>query len=363
MTIAQDWALIERRQRIMATGMSVHVAVPPTEKERAERAIADCLAWLEEIGRSLTRFDPASDLSQLNQAAGTWYAAPEPLYTVVEQGVAAAEATDGLFHPATLPALEAVGYDRDYDEIARREVGKTVAPTLLSDWREIALDPIRRRIRLPVGARLDLGGIVKGWAADVALERCFSGFENVLINASGDMRARGGAHPHEPWAIGIGDPHAPPDEKDAPATTRNVAVVTLGQGGTATSGATERWWYAGGVAQHHLIDPRTGLPARVWLNTDEPAPEGADLIATATAFAPTTAHAEVAAKVALLRGYPEALERVARAWKSDRGRPRPPYGDVDVALLVVMGSGAVHVSTHLEAWLERYGGGGNLWLS
>jgi hypothetical protein len=52
MTIAQDWALIERRQRIMATGMSVHVAVPPTEKERAERAIADCLAWLEEIGRA-----------------------------------------------------------------------------------------------------------------------------------------------------------------------------------------------------------------------------------------------------------------------------------------------------------------------
>jgi hypothetical protein len=71
----------------------------------------------------------------------------------------------------------------------------------------------------------------------------------------------------------------------------------------------------------------------------------------------------VAAKVALLRGYPEALERVARAWKSDRRRPRPPYSDVDVALLLVMGSGAVHTSTHLERWLERYGGGGNLWLS
>ena len=70
MTAAQEWILVERRQRIMATGMSVHVAVPPAEKERAERAIADCLAWLEEIGRSLTRFDPASELSQLNQAAG-----------------------------------------------------------------------------------------------------------------------------------------------------------------------------------------------------------------------------------------------------------------------------------------------------
>jgi thiamine biosynthesis lipoprotein len=361
MTAAQEWILVERRQRIMATGMSIHVAVPPAEKERAERAIADCLTWLEEIGRSLTRFDPASELSQLNQGAGSWYTASDTLYIVVEQSVAAAEATDGLFHPATLPALEAVGYDRDYDEIARRDIGETATSPPLVDWREITLDPIRRRIRLPVGARLDLGGIVKGWAADVALDRFFADFASVLINASGDMRARGGAQPGELWAVGIGDPHTPPDGVDA--EPRNVAVVTLGQGGTATSGATERWWYAGGVARHHLIDPRTGQPARVWLNTSKPAFEGDDLIATATAFAPTAAHAEVAAKVALLRGYPEAMAYVARGWKSDRQRPRPPYGDVDVALLLVMGSGAVHVSAHLEAWLERYGGGGNLWMS
>jgi hypothetical protein len=188
MTAAQEWILVERRQQIMATGMSVHVAVPPAEKERAEHAIADCLAWLEEIGRSLTRFDPASELSQLNRASGSWHAVSDTLYTVVEQSVAAAEATDGLFHPATLSALEAAGYDRDYDEIAQREIGIRVAPPPLIDWREIALDPVRRRVRLPVGARLDLGGIVKGWAADVALERFFGGFENVLINASGDMR-------------------------------------------------------------------------------------------------------------------------------------------------------------------------------
>jgi thiamine biosynthesis lipoprotein len=361
MTSAQQWILVERRHEIMATGMSVHVAVPPQDKKRAERAITECLAWLEEIGRSLTRFDPASELSQLNQMAGSWHAVSDTLYAVVEQSVAAAEATHGLFHPATLPALEAAGYDRDYDEIAQREIGTRVAPPPLIDWREIALDPIRRRIRLPVGAGLDLGGIVKGWAADTALERFFGSFENTLINASGDMRARGGAQPGEMWAVGIGDPRATPKGDDADG--RTVAVVTLGQGGTATSGATERWWYAGGVARHHLIDPRTGTPARIWLNAGEPSPDDNDLIATATAFAPTAAHAEVAAKVALLRGYPQAMEHVARGWKSDRRRPRPPYGDVDVALLLVMGSGVVHVSAHLEAWLYRYGGGGRLWLS
>jgi thiamine biosynthesis lipoprotein len=360
MTQIQQTTLVERRQRLMATGMSIHVAATQEQRAEAERAIADCLIWLEEVGRSLTRFDAASDLSRLNQAAGNWFAAPEPLYTVVEQSVAAAEATDGLFHPGTLPALEAAGYDRDYDEIAQREIGRMAEPATLADWREIALDPIHRRIRLPEGMRLDLGGIVKGWAADVALERFFPNFENVLINAGGDMRARGGPQPHGAWPIGVGDPLAKIQGDSAP---QHVAVVTLGQGGSATSGATERWWYAGGVARHHLIDPRTGQPARVWLNTGEPTPEDADLIATATAFAPTTAHAEVAAKVALLRGYPAALKQVGRAWKSDRRRLRPAYSDVGVALLLVMGSGAVHTSAHLEIWLERYGGGGNLWLS
>jgi hypothetical protein len=99
------------------------------------------------------------------------------------------------------------------------------------------------------------------------------------------------------------------------------------------------------------------------LNTGEASPDDDDLIATATAFAPTTAHAEVAAKVALLRGYPEAVERVDRAWKSDRRRAHAPYGDVEVALLLVMGSGAIYHSAHLETWLSTRGGGGNLWLS
>jgi thiamine biosynthesis lipoprotein len=108
--------------------------------------------------------------------------------------------------------LEALGYDRDYQQIARREAG--TAWRVQQDaagpggWREIELDHATRRSRLPVGVRLDLGGIAKGWAADVALERCFHTFDNVLIDAGGDIRARRGARPGELWAIGIGDPLA-----------------------------------------------------------------------------------------------------------------------------------------------------------
>ncbi|HZC79885.1 MAG TPA: FAD:protein FMN transferase, partial [Ktedonobacterales bacterium] len=252
-----------------------------------------------------------------------------------------------------------------FKEIANRKLEN--APTLgdqtvaCGRWREIELDSAGRRIRLPTGARLDLGGIAKGWAADVALERYFSSLPNVLIDVGGDVRARGGLKEGEPWAIGIGDPRG----DDGSSEEQCAAVLTMGRGGLATSGATIRWWWRGGELQHHLIDPRTGRPARLWIDAEgargESEGEEDSLIATATALAPTAAQAEVAAKVALLRGYPRALQTVEAEWQ----RASSFAGDGCVrgeALLLILGSGRVVCSEHLRAYLATAGGGGDLWL-
>src|SRR5215472_8445070 len=174
--------LVQRFARIMATPIGVHAAVPPGEELRAGAAIEECLAWLREVDRRLSRFSAESELSRLNTAGGTWQPASEPLFAVVEQSVAAAEASGGLFDPTILPVLEALGYDRDFKDIAYQDVSGVagVSPSRDADeygtargsWREIELDHARRRVRLPLGVRLDFGGIAKGWAADVALDRC-----------------------------------------------------------------------------------------------------------------------------------------------------------------------------------------------
>lgn len=216
---------------------------------------------------------------------------------------------------------------------------------------------------LACGAKLDLGGIAKGWAADLALERFFASFLNVIINVGGDMRVRGGKQPGESWALGIGDPREAP-ESDAP---RHAIVLMLGQGGLATSGATTRWWRHRGQRQHHLIDPRTGRPAQIWIDPSddadeaEEAPEAPLLLATATALAPTAAHAEVAAKVALLRGYPDALHMVAPTWNAT-ANSADEYGDANVALMLILGTGDVATSAHLQGYLTRLGGGGDVWV-
>lgn len=352
---------VERTARIMATPISVHVACEPDREQQAAQAIESCLDWLRVVERRLTRFQPTSELCRLNAATGRWRGVSRTLFMAIEQSVAAAQASDGLFDPTLLPVLERLGYDRDFKAMMEDDVSHEPPPESavgeVGAWRAIELDRERSRVRLPGGARLDLGGIAKGWAADVGLERCFSAFPNVLINVGGDMRVRGHGPDGEAWAIGLENPRA-----DLPDAEPHVAVVSMASGGIACSGAIDRRWRRGGERLHHLLDPRTLRPMRLWMDESDDGSDAGSLIVTATAFAPTGAHAEVAAKVALLRGYPEALRCVEAAWSAEMTPDAVAYGDANVALMLVMGNGQVHCSANLSEWLASQGSGGELWL-
>ena len=132
---------------------------------------------------------------------------------------------------------------------------------------------------MPVGMRLDLGGVAKGWAADQAV-RALSAVGPALVDAGGDIAVSGPRTDGSPWAIGVADPFEDDQQCD---------LLLLTGGGVATSGRDYRRWQQGGRWQHHLIDPRTGLPST------------SDVV-SATVIAPTASEAEVAAKVVLLLG-------------------------------------------------------------
>lgn len=124
--------------------------------------------------------------------------------------------------------------------------------------------------RAPLGGRLDPSGLVKGWAIERAtalLEA--AGARNLCIDAGGDISLRGGPAPGRPWRVGIRHPL----RRD-----RLAAVVELRDGAVATSGAYERG--------EHIVDPRTGRPARGVLSVTIVGPDlgTADAYATA-AFA------------------------------------------------------------------------------
>jgi thiamine biosynthesis lipoprotein len=365
--------IIQRSARMMGTKVSIQLSVDAAEADDAVASAEDCLTWLAEVDARLSRFRPESELCHLNRAAGRWFSASPLLFAAVARALDGARESDGLFDPTLLPQLEALGYDRDFAQIAHREIIEDVAhetvpsrhhsASAAGGWRAIELDLRAQRIRMPPGVRLDLGGIAKGWAADIALERFCAGYPGTLVNVGGDLRARGGPQPGESWAIGIRDPRAEAAEWAGPGSfiPTHIATITLSRGGLATSGALRRWWLHGGVRQHHLLDPRTGLPARLWTGEQDgiAAPDAhvgvCGPLAAVTALAPTAAQAEVATKVALLTGYPHALDPASIESLGRQGGDSRMMPSHAVALLLTFATGEVRMSANIGGYLATWG--------
>jgi thiamine biosynthesis lipoprotein len=168
--------------------------------------------------------------------------------------------------------------------------------------------------------RLDFGGIAKGWAADQAVRR-LAVHGPALVNAGGDIAVSGPRQSGDGWLIGIDAPLG----LELPADTQ-LELIALRTGGVATSGRDYRRWQQNGAWQHHIIDPRSGVPA----DTD---------VLAATVIAPTAGDAEVAAKVVLLLGSSAGLD-----WLD--ARPA-------LAALLVLETGEVLHSRRLPAFLEN----------
>ena len=268
--------------RAMNTAVLVAVVAATGEAERARGAAADVEALFRAGESALSRFDPASELSALNRAAGRPFRASPRLFAVVEAALASAAATEGLFDPTILHALVGAGYDRSFEHLAAGAAPvAATGPGRGGGWREVRLDRQRRTIALPAGIGLDLGGIGKGWTVDavVALLRR-RGFASFAVDAGGDLFAAGVQADGSPWTVGVADPADP---------RRDLLTLAVRDRAVATSTRVHRRWRQGTAERHHLIDPRTGLPA-------------ATAVLSATVIASSVARAETLTKAAFLLG-------------------------------------------------------------
>ncbi|HEU4839904.1 MAG TPA: FAD:protein FMN transferase [Ilumatobacteraceae bacterium] len=253
-----------------AMGARLHILGPDDRRfPAAARAVVRRFA-LEE--QRCSRFRPDSELSRVN-ATGGMHRLSAPFAEIVGAALAAAAATDGRFDPTVHDALVGAGYDRDLDEVIAGARGRLHPATPCGRWREIVLEG--RDLLLPVGVHLDLGGIAKGWTADLAAEEALAmGLPWIVVNAGGDLRVAGRA------------PSIPVHVEDPDEPAARLALLRVDTGGVATSTVARRAWADG---LHHLIDPATGAPV-----TGD--------VRQVTAWAPTCAEAEIRATDALLAG-------------------------------------------------------------
>lgn len=287
--------------RFPALGSIAIVAVADPARLASARAAVQ--RTVEAFDRACSRFREDSELMGLNAAAGEAVQVSSLLLDSVMAALRAARITGGDVDPTIGEALIALGYDRDFDAVgaddavgAGGSVGvrssveglRPVSIVSVPGWRAVQVNLHSATIRLPSGVRLDLGATAKALAADRAASAAREAAGcGALVSLGGDVAIAGCAPPYG-WRIRVTDDHRA--GVDAPGQW-----IALRSGGLATSSTTVRRWQAGGATVHHLLDPRTGGPARgAWR--------------TASVAAGSCLDANIASTAAIVRGEP------ARSW-------------------------------------------------
>ncbi len=237
------------------TAWTCRVRLAVTDPAALAPAAALVRAELAAVDRACSRFRPDGELAAVDAAAGRWTPVGPLLAEALAVALHAARLTGGDVDPTVGGALVALGYDRDLDAVDPGSVPPVLAP--VAGWQTVELDPDAGRVRVPYGVRLDLGATAKAWTADrAAAAVARSTGAGALVSIGGDVAVAGPA-PDGGWRVRVedvtGDPAAP-----GPAGS---TLVSLTDGGLATSGTRSRRWQRGGVEVHHVLDPRTGLPA------------------------------------------------------------------------------------------------------
>jgi FAD:protein FMN transferase len=256
-----------------------------------QAALERCEARVREAEARFTRFLPDSELARLNGGDGRYVPVSPEMFAMLEAAIWAFEESEGLVNVAVLPALLSAGYDRPFRlglvEPAR---AAAVEPPPLPEI--LLLDVASRSAALAPGAALDLGGIAKGALADLLIDELG---DDAVCNLGGDLRVRGRGPEGDGWHIGLCDRTA----------------VALTEGAVCTSGTTRRRW---GQSAHHLIDPRTGLPAK----TD---------LAEVSVVTDSALRGEVYAKCAMLLGSAAGLAFLEARGVHFAAVPAVPTGD------------------------------------
>jgi thiamine biosynthesis lipoprotein len=239
----------------LSMGTEVRISAWTADSERSAAAFNAAFGEFERLDGLMTTWRPTSDIVRLNDAAGEHPVPVSPevidVLTIAHQ---VSEWTDGAFDVTFGAFSDVWKFDQDQDNTIPSEA-EIRARLPLVNYRDLIVDPVAGTAWLArKGMKVNLGGIGKGYAIDraAAILRA-RGLNDFMIQAGGDLYVAG-LHDGKPWRLGIRDPRGSDDQI--------FAAIDLSNGTFSTSGDYERYFIKNGRRYHHIIDVRTGQPAR-----------------------------------------------------------------------------------------------------
>jgi thiamine biosynthesis lipoprotein len=248
-----------------AMGTYVHVTIVTADSLAALPAARAAHAAVRLVDSLMSNWTTTSEVARLNRVADSVETTVEPhVAEVLARALALWRESDGAYDITVEPLVRAWGFLGGRRRVP--EEAEARAAFALVGAGGVRFDSTRRTIRFERrGMRVDLGGIAKGYAVELAmraLER--HGVRDALVDASGNMRSAGSPAASPAWRIGLRDPH------DRQAW---FARVTLSGDAISTSASYEQFVARDGRRYGHILDPRSGRPAEGLLAVTVVAPD------------------------------------------------------------------------------------------
>lgn len=266
--LAQKPTTLHETRLLMGT--IINLSVVSDDAAQGQQAIAATFAEMERLIALFNWRQAGSPLAILNQT-GMLAQPPAELVEILQEAHRYSTLSQGAFDVTIQPLLEAV------------RTGTATAKTEpLVNYRRLTLSA--EQISLEPGMQITLDGIAKGRVVDGATAVLQAqGFGNILVEAGGDLLARGFRADGQPWHVGITDPRQ---------TDKMLNSFQLTERAIATSGDYQHS-FSQDFSSHHIVDPRTGVsPAE---------------LASVTVLAPTAAAADALSTAVMVLGSEAGL--------------------------------------------------------
>lgn len=235
-------------------GTFVELSSYGTSREKIIKAMDDAFREIKRIEGLFSKYDEASEISRINRLAGEReLIIAREVFDVIEHSLYYSKLSDGAFDITVAPLMDIWRFDQS-DPFIPDDITIENALEYIG-YEKVVMNKENLSVHfLDSRVKIDLGGIVKGYAVDRAKEVLRSGgLSNALINIGGNIYAMGSPPNRRAWQVGIQDPR----DRD-----KLVHKLDLKDGAVSTSGDYEKFFIVNGKRYFHILDPRTGRPVQ-----------------------------------------------------------------------------------------------------
>jgi len=239
-----DKIQIIKRSRILL-GTVVEIQVKSNVEQKAEDAINQAFAEVKRIDDLFTTYNQSSAVWKINHSSDSIISVEEEVYNLIVLCDSVTRLSEECFDVSLDNLIKFWGFDSGNPQVPDKDSINLILTQC--GWKNVEIVGSNKIIKK--NAALNFGAIAKGYAVDKAIEVIkHNGIKEALVNAGGEISVIG-----NDWVVGVQHPRK---------TNELINKIKLQNTSTATSGDYEQYFEVDGIRYHHILNPKSGYPAK-----------------------------------------------------------------------------------------------------